>query len=595
MLIDERDEILENLEIAETKYISSFCVTTPDPSVLDFVPTHPAVPSRPHISRPLPLAPQQRRTRGRRHMNRAFAASSLAPTSFVAPSSYYKLRGVQTFSGGRFSSSVAVDRHQSLTDSINSRVIGSRFLEVNRNSATYGRLPLGSHVTVEKSGELGPAAGKGDWLPPIPDPRLFGPNYGPAVYDEMSVNEHGVVSIPEEIDAEWVDLSAYPADDDTRFNGLPSGQAASSSFIHQPRVPKPDPPMKRRESFPLRYDNYQDPEDLPPPHLRLQPSQPFVRPLDGLGFDALSHVYTDITQWRSRLKIINAEIAETQHNSYDDIASGTNITGWLLVGRGLRFIPGVELIEGRAKEDIRWDVLQNERSLLDSIVMWTVIIAVIIAMAAACKCLSTSVISFFNESLVTAAIGLALTPAPDVAHFLPFLQPLLLQANTIAAGIATVFVPAVAATIIISLGLAAIKCKFSCHLKNINNPSKDSTGVAKIHGSVSISANQILVFKVTFFVLTVVGTLWTLAIGAILFSMQAINSNTGITLSLANGAMYMSTFLLALILNVAIIIPACLALQPFQFWAVVRAEKHAITPRQNFRGMHMTFLSKTLI
>jgi hypothetical protein len=103
------------------------------------------------------------------------------------------------------------------------------------------------------------------------------------------------------------------------------------------------------------------------------------------------------------------------------------------------------------------------------------------------------------------------------------------------------------------------------------------------------------VFKITFFVLTVVGTLWILAIGAILFSMQAISSNTGITRSLANGAMYMSTFTLALIINVAIIIPACLALQPFQLWAVIRAEKHAITPRQNFRGMYVTFLSKTLI
>ena len=66
---------------------------------------------------------------------------------------------------------------------------------------------------------------------------------------------------------------------------------------------------------------------------------------------------------------------------------------------------------------------------------------------------------------MTAAVGLALAPAPDVAHFLPFLQPLLMQANTIPAGIATVFVPAIAATIIISLGLAVINCKLSCHLK----------------------------------------------------------------------------------------------------------------------------------
>lgn len=400
-LIDERDEILENLEIAETKYISSFRVTTPDPSILDFVPTTPAVPSRPHISRPLPLGPQQRRTRGRRHMNRAFAASSLAPTSFVAPSSYYKLRGVQSINGGRFSGS-GIDQHQSLTDSINTRVIGSRFLEVNRNSAAYGRLPLGSHVAVEKSGELGPIADEGNWLPPIPDPRLFGPNYGLSAYDDMSVNEHGVVTIPEETDAEWVDLSTHtPEIFDTSFNGLPSNQAGPSSFIRRPRIPKSDPPPTiRRETFPLRHDNYHDPESLPPPHLRLQPAQPFVRPLDGLGFDDLGHVYADITQWRSKLKIINAEIAEAQRDSYDDIASGTNITGWLLVGRGLRFIPGVELIEGRAKEDIRWDVLQNERSLLDLMVMWAVIIGVIIAMVAACKCLSISVLVLYFFSLI---------------------------------------------------------------------------------------------------------------------------------------------------------------------------------------------------
>ena len=124
----------------------------------------------------------------------------------------------------------------------------------------------------------------------------------------------------------------------------------------------------------------------------------------------------------------------------------------------------------------------------------------------------------------------------------------------------------------------------------MNKISKDPTGVAKIHGSVSISGNQILVFKITFFVLTVVGALWILAIGAILFSMQAIDANSGVTRSLANGAIYMSTFTLALVLNVAIIIPACLVLQPFQLWAVLRAEKHALTPRQHFRGMYMTII-----
>ena len=61
LLIDEREEILENLEIAEAKYIDSFKLTTPDPSVVDLpvaavsdVP--PPVPPKPEISRPRPLA-----------------------------------------------------------------------------------------------------------------------------------------------------------------------------------------------------------------------------------------------------------------------------------------------------------------------------------------------------------------------------------------------------------------------------------------------------------------------------------------------------------------------------------------------------------
>ena len=62
LLIDERDEILENLEIAETKYINSFKLSTPDPSIADFYTssppreeTPPPVPPKPEISRPRPL------------------------------------------------------------------------------------------------------------------------------------------------------------------------------------------------------------------------------------------------------------------------------------------------------------------------------------------------------------------------------------------------------------------------------------------------------------------------------------------------------------------------------------------------------------
>ncbi len=77
--------------------------------------------------------------------------------------------------------------------------------------------------------------------------------------------------------------------------------------------------------------------------------------------------------WRARLKDVNLEIADVQRECYNDIADGARVRGWLLVGRGLRFVPGVALIEGRAKEDIRWDELQNEGTLVRSLAFWSVV------------------------------------------------------------------------------------------------------------------------------------------------------------------------------------------------------------------------------
>lgn len=319
--------------------------------------------------------------RRRRAVNPAFAASSLAPTSFVAPSQYYKLRGVQGVSGGRFADSGTIE-HPSLTDSINSRVIGSRFQEVNRNSVAYGRLPLGSHVKVEKSGELGPSSPRESFAASsIPDPRRFGPNHPLDSSNETEANDYGELGVLYEdesgqVDEDWVDLSTgRPADFDSDYNGVPPARSS--------RRPKKEPaPAGRRETFPLRNDETSDPDNIPPPHLRLQPSQPFVRPLDGINYDDLGHVYEDITQWRSKLKAINAEIANAQRESYNDIAEGARIKGWLMIGRGLRFVPGIQLIEGRAKEDVRWDVLQTERGLLDWVVVWTVMAVIVVLLAA---------------------------------------------------------------------------------------------------------------------------------------------------------------------------------------------------------------------
>ena len=96
-------------------------------------------------------------------------------------------------------------------------------------------------------------------------------------------------------------------------------------------------------------------------------------------------MYADIRSWRTKLKQLNREIADVQNDAYNDIADGVRIKGWILIGKGLRFIPGIQLIEGRAKEDIRWDELQLEREPSNYTLFWTVTLIVVVLLGIGCK------------------------------------------------------------------------------------------------------------------------------------------------------------------------------------------------------------------
>ena len=168
---------------------------------------------------------------------------------------------------------------------------------------------------------------------------------------------------------EWVDvLSEAP-------EAFEHGEEYDEQTLRRrPRPPRMKNDDSRRETFPLRNKGPASEEEQPPPHLRVQSRGPFVRPLSGLDHDDLGGIYGDITIWRQKLKSINAEIFDVQREGYNDIAEGANVKGWLMVGRGLRFVPGIQLIEGRAKEDIRWDELQNEGGPLRLTSYWTIVI-----------------------------------------------------------------------------------------------------------------------------------------------------------------------------------------------------------------------------
>jgi hypothetical protein len=59
---------------------------------------------------------------------------------------------------------------------------------------------------------------------------------------------------------------------------------------------------------------------------------------------------------------------------------------------------------------------------------------------------------------VTAASGLALLTAPDVAHFLPFIESLL-RRERVEIGTATVLAPALAAILFITLSVVIVNCE----------------------------------------------------------------------------------------------------------------------------------------
>jgi len=88
--------------------------------------------------------------------------------------------------------------------------------------------------------------------------------------------------------------------------------------------------------------------------------------------DDLGAVYSDISIWRSKLKALNVEVADAQQEAFTDISEGINTKGWLIIGRNVRHLPGCETIEGRAKEDIRWEELQQQGGRPNALAFWLI-------------------------------------------------------------------------------------------------------------------------------------------------------------------------------------------------------------------------------
>ena len=64
--------------------------------------------------------------------------------------------------------------------------------------------------------------------------------------------------------------------------------------------------------------------------------------------------YSEIRAARARLIALNGEITLHQEQTFNRISKGDNVLGWIIIGRGARWLPFARVIEGRTKEDILW-------------------------------------------------------------------------------------------------------------------------------------------------------------------------------------------------------------------------------------------------
>ena len=626
-LLDERDIILDNLEVAETRYISSFQAITPSPSpsLRSTVPlpvtkgdeTHDSssdaqggfmanltnrMKPRPdsigstssdpnrdlkaRISRPRPLKgsysrnrkgytpmlagpiypptvaqnPSTMKGKGRSRSGSASTAmkSDKTPTTYLAPSQYYNLNGVRGVSSARNSEeNQGENAKNGLGAAIKGRITGTKFLEVNRDSTVHGKIPIGSRMAVNEQGVLTPME------------LSKGPNHGATGDDEPGQDPTSMRD--DELNRYSPEEDTIPEDHEMVLindaSEIPTDHYANPSRA-RPRPPKPFIAPVSRDTFPMRAGKGQGAgREEEPPHLRVQAQQPFHRPISGLDHEALGAIYTDIRHWRGALKAINKEIADTQEQGYQDLAEGNGIKGWILVGKGLRFLPGVEIIEGRSKEDIRWDEIQRGGGFWSNIAFWIAVCVIGMLLGVGRKYSTQTIFLYSLFGVVLGAAGLALATSPDLVHYLPFLSPVVAH-NNIPSGLATALAPAVAASLFVGLAM------FGIHR------------AARHSGAVSVTVVRIKAFKAVFWVIVIVAGVWLVAAASILFGAHALDERSSQAPSIANGSVAIALLLLLITINVAIIVPGLLLLQPVRLWKQYRRKKKAVTPRQHFRAVY---------
>lgn len=168
---------------------------------------------------------------------------------------------------------------------------GTRFMEINRDSAQFGRrFRIGQRIRVDKQG-------------------MYVPDESPGTDESHRMSGDGLLSA----------------------TTLSSLEGSAEDFQTPPRTatmplyPEPDTPT------------------VPPPSVALLAERQRHEEYDA-----------EIAKYRNRFKALNAEIEVLQQDTFTKVASAQPVLGWIIVGRGVEWLPHAQEIEGATKEDILW-------------------------------------------------------------------------------------------------------------------------------------------------------------------------------------------------------------------------------------------------
>ena len=306
-----------------------------------------------------------------------------APTQYLAPKTFYKLRplpAVPSTSDDLIPKISSIgeqeedqaDQEPSFTEAMNSRVTGTRFLEVQRNSGMFADLPVGSDLKIGKTGQLEPKA-----MPDTPDTESSLMGHGLRPTPEDPTGRLGG-SNPLDQQVSRADSVRFPTPDQTR----PSVSQDRDIGFRERLLPPAPPPKPHR---PVAYqplstgDTFRRPSGRRPGNPSfvmvsedqqiLEGHQPPIRPHSGVSpLDVGSH-YQDIKRFRPILLDLNRETAALQGDTYEDMARGEGIVGFLVVGQNLHFHRG-KLVNGTSREAILWQRLQRPNG--SRFAFWTV-------------------------------------------------------------------------------------------------------------------------------------------------------------------------------------------------------------------------------